>query len=120
MSTSEPCRAAPDQAVSRDVHLYELISLPGNSQICGGGGKWLVAGLSGVFSLPAILVTVFLAREPRAVRSDCRGFPEARLLGLLRQRIYDGAFGHIVSATLRHGGRQDVLDALEIGDLGAD
>ena len=40
--------------------------------------------------------------------------------GHLRQRIDDGAFGHIVSATLRHGGRQDVFDALEIGDLGAD
>lgn len=36
------------------------------------------------------------------------------------QRIDHRAFGHIVSATLRHGGRQDVFDALEIGDLGAD
>lgn len=109
-----------DLAVSRCVHLYELISLPGNSLIRRGGFKWLVAGLGGVFSLPTILVTVSLAQEPRANRFDCRRFPEARLLGHLRQRIDDGAFGYVVSGTLRHGGRQDVFDAFEIRDLGAD
>lgn len=100
--------AAPDRAmdlaVSFCLHLSELISLADYSLIRGGGVKWLVAGLSRVSSLPAILVTVFLARKPRTVRFDCRGFPQAHLLGHLRQRIDDGAFGHIVSATLRHGG----------------
>ena len=48
----------------RYVLLAVLINLPGNSLIGGGGGILLVAGLSRLFSLPFILVTVILATAP--------------------------------------------------------
>ena len=48
----------------RYVLLALLINLPGNSLIGGGGGILLVAGLSRLFSLPALVVTVILATAP--------------------------------------------------------
>ena len=48
----------------RYVLLALLINLPGNSLIGGGGGILLVAGLSRLFSLPAIVVTLILATAP--------------------------------------------------------
>lgn len=48
----------------RYVLLALLINLPGNSVIGGGGGILLVAGLSRLFSLPAIVATLILAVAP--------------------------------------------------------
>ena len=41
-----------------------LINLPGNSLIGGGGGILLVAGLSRLFSAPAIVLTLIVATAP--------------------------------------------------------
>lgn len=48
----------------RYVLLAVLINLPGNSLIGGGGGILLVAGLSRLFSFPAIVVTLIVATAP--------------------------------------------------------
>jgi len=48
----------------RYVLLALLINLPGNSFLGGGGGILLVAGLSRLFSLPALLATLVVATAP--------------------------------------------------------
>jgi hypothetical protein len=41
-----------------------LINIPGNALIGGGGGILMVAGLSRLFSIPAMLITLMLAVSP--------------------------------------------------------
>jgi hypothetical protein len=41
-----------------------LINVPGNAVIGGGGGLAFAAGMSGVFSVPAFLLTVAIAVLP--------------------------------------------------------
>lgn len=48
----------------RYILLALLINLPGNSLIGGGGGILLVAGLSRLFSFPAVFLTLVLATAP--------------------------------------------------------
>jgi hypothetical protein len=48
----------------RYLLLAVLINIPGNSVIGGGGGIAMVAGLSGLFRLPAALLTLALATAP--------------------------------------------------------
>ncbi|MBV2360770.1 hypothetical protein KUH32_13370 [Thalassococcus sp. CAU 1522] len=44
--------------------LAVLLNLPGNAVLGGGGGIALMAGLSGIFTAPATLLTVLLATAP--------------------------------------------------------
>lgn len=48
----------------RYVTLALLLNLPGNALVGGGGGIMLLAGLSRLFSLPGIVLTVMLAVMP--------------------------------------------------------
>jgi hypothetical protein len=48
----------------RYVALAVLINVPGNAVIGGGGGLAFAAGMSGVFSIPAFLITVAIAVLP--------------------------------------------------------
>jgi hypothetical protein len=48
----------------RYILLAILINLPGNSFVGGGGGILLIAGLSRLFSYPAVLLTLVVATAP--------------------------------------------------------
>lgn len=59
-----PTRAGPFLVRHRYIALAVLINLPGNIVIGGGGGIAMLAGMTGVYSLPAYLVTVAVAVAP--------------------------------------------------------
>jgi hypothetical protein len=48
----------------RYVAIAILVNIPGNALIGGGGGILMVAGLSRLFTIPAILMTLFVAVAP--------------------------------------------------------
>ena len=48
----------------RHLALALLVNLPGNALIGGGGGILMLSGLSGLFSLPSVLLTLALAVAP--------------------------------------------------------
>lgn len=59
-----PTRAGPFLIRHRYLALAVAINLPGNMIIGGGGGIAMLAGMTGVYSLPAYLVTVAIAVAP--------------------------------------------------------
>jgi hypothetical protein len=59
-----PTRLGPLLVRHRFLTLAVVLNLPGNILVGGGGGIALVAGMSGLFSLPAYLLTVALAVAP--------------------------------------------------------
>ena len=48
----------------RHLMLALLVNLPGNAVIGGGGGILMLSGLSGLFTLPRLLLTLALAVAP--------------------------------------------------------
>ena len=61
---SLPRWVAPVMIEYRYVALALLVNLPGNSLIGGGGGISLIAGLTRVYSLGGMIVTVMIAVAP--------------------------------------------------------
>jgi hypothetical protein len=59
-----PTRAGPFLVRHRYLALAVLINLPGNIVIGGGGGIAMLAGMTGVYSLPGYLLTVAVAVAP--------------------------------------------------------
>ena len=59
-----PQRFVPFLLRHRYLSLAILFNLPGNFLIGGGGGIALIAGVSGLYSTPAFLVTLALAVSP--------------------------------------------------------
>jgi len=59
-----PTRAGPFLIRHRYLALAVVINLPGNMVIGGGGGIAMLAGMTGVYSLPAYLLTVAVAVAP--------------------------------------------------------
>jgi hypothetical protein len=59
-----PRRIIPFLLEHRYLALAIALNIPGNTLIGGGGGISFVAGLSGIFSFPAFIVTVLLAVAP--------------------------------------------------------
>jgi hypothetical protein len=64
LEAASPRWIGPGILRHRYLLLALLINLPGNSLIGGGGGILLVAGLSRLFSFPAIVVTLIVATAP--------------------------------------------------------
>ncbi len=59
-----PTRFGPYVLRFRYLGLAILINIPGNSVIGGGGGIALLAGVSGLFRVPATVLTIALATAP--------------------------------------------------------
>ncbi len=59
-----PTRFGPYVLRFRYLGLAILINIPGNSLIGGGGGIALLAGVSGLFRVPAAILTIALATAP--------------------------------------------------------
>lgn len=59
-----PSRVVPFFLRHRYLTLVILLNLPGNSLIGGGGGIALLAGVTGLFSPPAFLLSIALAVAP--------------------------------------------------------
>ncbi|WP_294611100.1 hypothetical protein [uncultured Roseovarius sp.] len=59
-----PTRFGPYLLRFRYLGLGILINIPGNSVIGGGGGITLLAGVSGLFRMPATILTIALATAP--------------------------------------------------------
>jgi hypothetical protein len=59
-----PSRLAPFLLRHRFIALAVAINLPGNSLIGGGGGIALLAGVTGLYPLPAYVLTIALAVAP--------------------------------------------------------
>ncbi|SLN24781.1 hypothetical protein ROG8370_00902 [Roseovarius gaetbuli] len=59
-----PTRFGPYVLRFRYLGLAVLINIPGNSVIGGGGGITLLAGVSGLFRMPATVLTIALATAP--------------------------------------------------------
>ncbi len=59
-----PARIIPFLLRHRYIALAVLINLPGNTLVGGGGGIALAAGMSGVYSTAAYMVTIVLAVAP--------------------------------------------------------
>lgn len=64
LTEGAPSRLVPFLLRHRYLALALLLNTPGNSLIGGGGGIALVAGMSGLFRLPAYVATVALAVAP--------------------------------------------------------
>jgi hypothetical protein len=59
-----PSRLGPLLVRHRFLSLALVLNLPGNMIVGGGGGIALVAGMSGLFPLPAYLATIAVAVAP--------------------------------------------------------
>jgi hypothetical protein len=59
-----PSRVAPFLLRHRYLALAVVLNLPGNMLIGGGGGIAMLTGVTGLYSLPAYLLTVALAVAP--------------------------------------------------------
>jgi hypothetical protein len=59
-----PTRFGPFLVRHRFLTLAVLLNLPGNIIIGGGGGIALIAGMTGLYSLPAYLTTIAVAVAP--------------------------------------------------------
>jgi hypothetical protein len=59
-----PRRIVPMLLKHRYIAIIVALNLPGNAVIGGGGGIALLAGMSGLFTLPRFLLTVALAALP--------------------------------------------------------
>jgi hypothetical protein len=59
-----PARIAPLVLNNRYVLLAVALNIPGNSIIGGGGGICMIAGLSRLFTLPVMLITLLIAVAP--------------------------------------------------------
>ena len=64
LSARAPRRIVPALLRHRYLALAVALNLPGNSLLGGGGGIALAAGMSGLYPVPATLLTVALAVAP--------------------------------------------------------
>jgi hypothetical protein len=64
LTAKAPSRLVPFLLRHRYLALAIAINLPGNFLIGGGGGICLVAGLSRIFSIPALIATLAAAVAP--------------------------------------------------------
>jgi hypothetical protein len=64
LSDHVPTRFGPLLVRHKFLTLAVVLNLPGNILVGGGGGIALVAGMSGLFPLPAYLATIAIAVAP--------------------------------------------------------
>ncbi|PHQ70046.1 MAG: hypothetical protein COB93_06475 [Sneathiella sp.] len=59
-----PKHVLPFMLKHRHLALFIVLNIPGNTVIGGGGGIAFIAGISGIYSFPAYLLTLLLAVAP--------------------------------------------------------
>lgn len=64
LTARAPTRVIPFLLRHRHIALAVILNIPGNSFLGGGGGIAMVAGMSGLYSIPTFALTVLLAVAP--------------------------------------------------------